>query len=277
MYMVRKKIQKSGNSRFVYLPIDWVKKLEGNEINLEVNERGNVVISPTRKGEETKLRKEVTLEKRDIDFIVRVVAALYVGGYDECEINFEKNLGKNVQNELRETISKRLDVEIAELNESSMLIKISPGFLEADDLAQIIVKKVLNEIRAITEEDMESAERLQKEHVKSVLTFQRLVNSVLQKPYLLEDMERKPIELLNILFILYSAKEIGNYVIESEVDSSDLETLIEIFELSWKMIQESSFDSVSRINSLRKEIEKDPIEIWVRVIERKFHNLTALS
>ena len=275
--MVTKKLQKSGNAYSIYVPIDWAKKLKGKEVKLEINSIGNLEISPVGAERKLFLKKEITLRSKDIDFIVRNVASLYIDGYDEFKIIFANRLSKNIFNKLYNLLVERgLSQYVADSSDDFILFKIPSGFLPPVDLADILMKKVLKMLMSIEQGELETAKNYRKEYISTMLDFQRLYNSALQKPYLVKEFNTSLVDLLNMLFIIYSVKEVGDWIINKRVGKKDISIVKEMIRNLLIMLSKKNFANVEKISSLKGRLSDKTLFVWIKIIERTLLNWSLI-
>ncbi|MCD6547573.1 MAG: hypothetical protein J7K22_03405 [Nanoarchaeota archaeon] len=275
--MVTKKIQKSGNSYFVYLPLKWVKSIGSNEVELSISKTGTLEIFPVGAKQIASLKKEIVLDTKDTDLIIRAIASLYVDGYDEFTIRFKSKLEKDIYSKLiRELISRGLSQYLVDSSEEYFYFKIPFGFLSPIDLGKLLLNKILKAIISIENNQKDLAADYRKEYITATLRFQRLYNSVLQKPFILKDLKMSSVELLNLLFVLYFSKEIGEIIINEKINKQDILISKKLIELLLTFLNNRDFEKIKEISKIKRKVKHKTLFVFFKIIERTLLNWKLL-
>ncbi len=275
--MVIKKLQKSGNSYSVYLPVDWARKINGKEVKLEVTPLGILEISPVGLEKEVSLKKDLVVKSLDVDFVIRNVAALYVDGYDEFRILFEKGLENKTRSKLnKELINRGLSQYIIDFDEREISFKIPPGFLPPEDLWELILQRVKKAILSIEYGEHSDAKEYRREYIFNMLIFQRMYTSLLRKPFLISGFKFSSSEVFDMLQILYSAKEMADWIVKEKVDVNDIKQSVNVMDMLMKFIKKKDFGLAQEISAVKKKIEDKVLFLQVKIIERTLLNWSLL-
>ena len=276
--MVIKKLQKSGNAYSVYLPIEWARNFKDKKVNLEITPAGTVEISPVGAKDIAPLKKSISIKSKNIDFIIRHIASLYIDGYDEFTLNFEKPFHKKTMSRINSALIKRgISQYVVDFTQDYISFKIPPGFLSPMDLGSIMLKRVLKLLISIELGEKDAANNYRKEYLSTMLVFQRLYNTMLRKPHILREFNINSIDVLNLLFILYSAKEIGDWILQDKgMDENDIKIAKQVVEILLQFLKNKNFKQVQKISELKERLSDKMLFLQVKIIERTLLNWSLI-
>ncbi|MCD6575795.1 MAG: hypothetical protein J7K73_01390 [Nanoarchaeota archaeon] len=274
--MVIKKLQKSGNAYFIYLPVDWARKIKGKEVNLDITSTGIIKISPLKSEDLPLLKKDIVVDSHDLDFIIRHIASLYINGYDEFTVGFKIPLSKKELSKLNNHLVDRgLSQFAVDITSEFVSFKIPPGFLKPLDLGTILLKRVLKLLMAVEQGEVSLANNYRKEYISTMLTFQRMYNSFLQKPHQFIESQLSSLEMLDLLFVLYAAKEIGDWVLQKKA-LKDIKIIKQILEVLLTFMSNKDFGNVAKLSNLKNKLSDKTLFLFVKIIERTLLNWRLL-
>lgn len=145
------KLQKSGRSFFIYLPNQWIEEntlLQGNDLNVNLN-KDSIIVTPLKSSQ--KIRKtSLNINIDNPDILAKTVTNLFVAGYDEFELNLNKELTKSSLEKLKELVNK-LGLNMVDISSRQVKFYVN---LSIDDLKRFTrdyIYKALNLMRMINE------------------------------------------------------------------------------------------------------------------------------
>lgn len=163
--MAQKRLQKSGENYFLYLPRQWIKanKLTNKDsVDVISDEQMNLIIKPL-KGKDEKLIGELNLKNDGIDLILRALISAYLSGYNEFKINLTNKLSNEMILKLRSECDYRglrIDFDVNKVLLSSDLI--------IDDLKDSYNKFLSKLSRILMAINVKLPEEVIKDYVKEV-------------------------------------------------------------------------------------------------------------
>ncbi len=140
--MEERKVQKTGDMHYVYLPTNWCKKHKINsdsKVSLEENSSGALVLYPRhtkRKGKTL----ELSIEEDDQDVINKLIMACYINPLSSFKINLKKEMDVS-----KLLIQKNImSIESVEIDKKVISSDSSISVSDPDLLLKTLVKKVKN-------------------------------------------------------------------------------------------------------------------------------------
>ena len=270
--MVIKKIQKAGHAKFVYLPIEWTRKV-GNEIDVSENESGQLILHPPEYSKKVLLKKEVNIKKADINLIRRIAASLYINGYDEFTITLQEPLTQQNLKKLRKLFFEiGMDKEIMEFEPDKLRFKTVVSVFNVFDMVYSSAGKLLDLIRSIEQNEKEIAKQYSAIIEYNDLLILKSFNTILKKPMMLSGFEITANAFFNLVHISYSFKHLSNIFMESKKieNTQEIKKVIEIMQ---KLIKNPKIEEIEKISEIIKKVDNKKIYQEFKIIERKFLNL----
>jgi len=138
------------NTLTISLPSKWARKYDikkGNE--LEMDERGNIIILSTTSDTRTPKRLEIEI-KRNEDFLKRFICGPYWRGYDEIYIKFED---KEVINSIQDNVNNLLGFEIIKQGKDFCILGNIAGeiYKEFDSILNRLMLVNINQFKELYE------------------------------------------------------------------------------------------------------------------------------
>lgn len=147
--MQPRKLIKLGNSSFaIALPKDWIEESglnKGDEVFVERNANGEIIISPEFKKANSGSRVEINTSNLGEDFLKKEIRAAFIKGYES--ISFFGDLNKVKKDQIRKNLSELVSFEEVENNEKEIMIK---DFFNLEDARiENFVKRIDNNLKEV--------------------------------------------------------------------------------------------------------------------------------
>ncbi len=287
--MEQRKLIKLGNSSFaIALPKNWVDKSglkKGDNIFLEENNNGEIMVSSNPQKKNEGRRIEITSEKSS-DLLRKEVSAAYINGFDVVIFKGEKIKDKIPL--IKEIVENLLGFEIVEENANEV---ISKDFFSLEDInINNFTRRIDNNIREIfknvgegidrgkiSRKDLEEIEQAEKDINRFNMLCSRLYIKGMNNPSVLSCLKISSSSLFNFWWTSFNLEHIGDRLKEiakiihsSEISKSELELIKKVFrELTNNYIK--STESSHKLNkNIALEVLKESPEIL-----RKCEELSA--
>ncbi len=140
--MEERKVQKTGDMHYAYLPTSWCKKHKINsdsKVTVEENSSGALVLYPRHTKRESKFL-ELSIEEEDQDVINKLIMACYINPLSSFKINLKKEMDVS-----KLLIQKNImSIETVEIDRKVISSDSSISVSDPDLLLKTLVKKVKN-------------------------------------------------------------------------------------------------------------------------------------
>jgi phosphate uptake regulator len=300
--MDQRKLIKLGNSSFaIALPKEWVDRAglkKGDNVFLEENAHGEIIVQPTLKKVENEKEKVIKLEQMSDEEIGRIMVSSYVSGSKLIRFIGDKNSLKTVKSDAKTF----LNLEPVEENEREILLK---DMLDIKDVGIcnflrrmdnnlkemfLLLSEILNDEKSQNKKKkIEEISEIDKDVTKFYFLIWRFMNLGVDNPAVQANLKISPSLLINHFWIAYNMEQIGDELkrIARQADKvQDKTQLIEIFNILNKNYNDSMksfFDKdkslahniISTNNSLTESIGKLSDVQSLEIIGEKFQQINA--
>ena len=254
--MEERKVQKTGDMHYVYLPTNWCKKhkiTSDSKLSIEENSTGALVLYPrhTKKEEKT---LELSIDEEDQDIINKLIMACYINPLSSFKIRLSKDMDVS-----KLLIQKNImSIESVEIDKKVISSDSSISLSDPDLLLKTLVKKVKNlvvmmnsnyneELMKRYEEEVDRSKILIEKSIISYMTYSsppklKMID-LFYISQITRDLERTVDHLINL------KKQDANFIKQIEVIIQNLKDNIE----NWQPTKKSGgFEYQSSIEFLKK-------------------------
>ena len=240
--METRKVQKTNNMHYVYMPTSWCKKHQitsKSRVNLKENSSGALMISPT----ETKAilkDLEINLDEEDQDVINKLIIACYLNPLGSFKINLKKELtAKKLLNQKNIISLESVEIDKKTISCDSTVTLSEPGLL-----LKTMVKKIKNlSVVLVQNYNIDLINRYEEEIDRSKMLIQK---SIINYMTMTVPVNLKMIDLYYISLITVDLERMVDYMIQlKKTDKDFLEKISGVIDLLKKMME--SLDTKSKI------------------------------
>ncbi len=254
--MEERKVQKTGDMHYVYLPTNWCKKhkiTSDSKLSIEENSTGALVLYPrhTKKEEKT---LELSIDEEDQDIINKLIMACYINPLSSFKIRLSKDMDVS-----KLLIQKNImSIESVEIDKKVISSDSSISLSDPDLLLKTLVKKVKNlvvmmnsnyneELMKRYEEEVDRSKILIEKSIISYMTYSsppklKMID-LFYISQITRDLERTVDHLINL------KKQDANFIKQIEVIIQNLKDNIERWQPSKKS---GGFEYKNSIEFLKK-------------------------
>jgi hypothetical protein len=200
-------VQRSGKSNFLYLPLNWLRKMGmPKELHLKEDEMGVLNISPEKVPRKIR-EKTIKLTEYEFEFVNRLLMWAYFAGYDKFTLELPQELkSEEVFKHKKQLDEFGFSLDLLDVGKKSISFYVTQAFVSPKVIFNNLVNKALNYFRAKALGENKS---LVKQHWlelrKSRYLLRRLFLIATQNPSLLKE------EGLTILE-LYAFDNVGQHL-----------------------------------------------------------------
>ena len=249
--MEQRKLIRLGNSSYaIALPKDWIDKSglkKGDDVFIERNANGEIVISPSFKKLNGEKKIEVDISKLNSDMLLKEMRAAYIKGYNS--ISFMGETTKRKKEEIKKNMLELPSFELIENKDNELLIK--DFFNIEDSRIENFIKRIDNNLREMFEIIVIqlSNQQIDKAIVKDIEEIDRDINKMhflisriffkgINNPSVLNALKTNPTKLVyewwasfNLESIGDALKRISNILIQEKIDKPSLSKIFDAFKL----------------------------------------------
>ncbi|MBI2630211.1 hypothetical protein HYW76_03850 [Candidatus Pacearchaeota archaeon] len=292
--MEQRKLIRLGNSSFaIALPKDWVDKSglkKGDNIFLEKNNNGEIVVSPKFKEINEEKETTINLSEKEEKEIARDIISAYTSGHKIIKVQGEKSQ----MNIAKEVTKSFLNLELIDENEKEVMFKELLD-IENIDIQRFIkrmdnnLKEMFSILRSIKKnnknikEKYKEIEAIDKDVTKFYFLIWRLMNMGIDNPAIQSNFKLDSRSFFVFFWISYNLEQIGDEIkrIARKVEKFDDEGLA-VYEntllLTIENYEKSSQSFFQKDKTLSKEIilkKGDIVKICDRLSEFKSFGAVA--
>ncbi len=173
-----RKVQRTGDMHYVYLPTSWCKKhhiTSNSKVGLEQNSEGSLLIDPMMVKKKAKHLK-LNISESDQDIIQKLIVASYINPTASFEINLEKGMDFTKLLDQKRIIS----LESVELDKNNIKYDSAIEVSDPYSLLKTMVRKIKNMLSVMTQSyNIELINRWEEEIDKNKLLIDKSVIGVL--------------------------------------------------------------------------------------------------
>jgi phosphate uptake regulator len=167
-----RKVQKTGDMHYVYLPTSWCKKYtlsSGSMVSLEQSTEGNLIISPSIKEKKLKSLK-LKIAEESQNAIQKLMVACYINPLSSFSIALEKGMDFTKLLDQK----KLLSLESVELDRNMITCESVPQITDPSLLLKTMVRKIKNMVEIMLKNyNAELINRYEEEIDRSKLTIEK--------------------------------------------------------------------------------------------------------
>ncbi len=224
-YTESRKVQRSGQMRYVYLPTKWCRRAkikDGDVLSMKERGDGSLLLTPNPPKVERQ-RLALTLPKELERALINLIMACYVNPAAAFTITMERPI------DMRELLEQKAlaGLEFVEMDGRTVTYEASMRIREPDALLKTLVKKIRNLLSIMVEQyDKRLIEKYEEEVDRSKILIQKAVISALA---LNEPTNLSAIDMHYTLLLATELERITDYLIV--MDRSEKAYLKEIARL----------------------------------------------
>jgi len=273
--MEQRKLIRLGNSSFaIALPKEWVDKAglkKGDDIFLERNSNGEIIISPEFKKINGGREISIDLDKKEDEEIARDLISAYVSANNLITVSGTKEEIKIA----KEKAKNFLNLELIEDNEKKAIFK---DLLDVGDMnIERFIKRMDNNIREMfsillniikdgvrINERVKELEEIDKDVTKFYFLIWRMMNMGIDNPTIQTNLKINPKSFVRFFWMSYNMEQIGDEIkriarklIKIKEDKSYLLEVINLISENYNKSLGSFFEKnreLSREVILKKQI-----------------------
>jgi len=219
--MEQRKLIRLGNSSFaIALPKDWVDKSglkKGDDIFVERNSNGEIIISPEFKKINEGKGETINLEGKEEKEIARDIISAYVGGYGNTNVNGNKDKLK-----IAKKIAKQfLNLELIDESEKKAIFKDLLD-VQSVNIANFIrrmdnnIKDMFSVLNSINIDDRQLKKRIEelneidKDITKFYFLIWRLMNMGIDNPSIQTNLKINSKSFVTFFWLSYNIEQTGD-------------------------------------------------------------------
>jgi hypothetical protein len=218
-----RKVQKTGDMHYIYLPTSWCKKhrLNSNsKLNIEQDSSGRLTLSPTEGMKKKDNRINIAISESDEDIIHKLIMACYVNPLNSFKITLEKEMDYTKLLNQKNIIS----LESVEIDKNVISSDSSVILTDPDLLLITMVKKIKNLLLVMTRDyEKDLITRYEEEIDRSKMLIEKSVIS-----YLTLNLPLK-LKTIDIYYISLLSRDLERFVDHLiRLDKSDSDYLEQV-------------------------------------------------
>ncbi len=169
-----RKVQKTGDMHYIYLPTSWCKKhsiTSGSKINIEESSKGVLSLNPEIKEKKPKHVK-LSTDESSLDIIQKLIIACYINPATSFEINLEKGMDFTKLLDQKRIIS----LESVELDKNHIRSESAIIINDPSSLLKTMLRKIKNMLSVMTKSyNIELINRWEEEIDKNKLLIDKSI------------------------------------------------------------------------------------------------------
>jgi phosphate uptake regulator len=213
-----RKVQKTGDMHYIYLPTNWCKKHKissNSKLNIEQDSSGRLILCQIEGVKKKDNKINIAVSESDEDIIHKLIMACYVNPLNSFKITLEKEI--NYTKLLNQ--KKIISLESVEIDKNVISSDSSVILTDPDLLLITMVKKIKNLLLVmIRDYDKELIARYEEEIDRSKMLIEKSIISYLT---LNLPLKLKTIELYYISLISRDLERIVDHMIRLEQNDVD--------------------------------------------------------
>ncbi|MDO8428170.1 MAG: hypothetical protein Q7S92_03075 [Candidatus Diapherotrites archaeon] len=265
-----RKVQKTGNMHYVYLPTHWCKKhkiTSVSNVSLEEGSRGELSIFPDIKEH---LNKDLVLHVKEdnLDTIAKLIVACYINPANSFKIKLDTDIDLN-----KLLLQKRVfAVEFVELDNKTIFCESGLSVSDPESLLKTLSRRIKSLVHVMVSDYDESLiEKYEEEIDKGKVLLEKVVISSLASNRILKV---KAIDLHYISLIAYNLENLVDNLIQlKKTETAFLKSLVLVVDSLNQVIEklttvhgigeEEAIAFINQVNSL-KEIEVTNVSAYYK-------------
>ncbi|PIN86735.1 hypothetical protein COV19_03295 [Candidatus Woesearchaeota archaeon CG10_big_fil_rev_8_21_14_0_10_44_13] len=252
-----RRIQRTGDMHYLYLPTSWCKEHKvgpASKVSITKGSGGSLIVTP-KLIEKKHKGIEISINEDNLDIINKIVVASYINPIDSFTINLEKPLDQRKLLDQKRLIS----VELMEIEGKKISCESSLGVGDPDLLLKTMVNKIKNMLLVMTKNyNKELIQRYEEEVDKTRLLIEKsVIGSITFK----RETDMKTINMYYIAIIAKDLERMVDHLIN--IDENEKGFLNSIHEL-----MDSLRDVIEIAIDQKKKLNYDDVIKFVRKVFR---------
>jgi len=221
-----RKIQKTGDMHYLYLPTNWCKKHKissKSRVNLKENNDGALIINPSDK-DPVKRHLHIKLDEEDEDIINKVIVAFYINPLTSFKIDLSREItAKKLLNQKNIISLESVEIDKKTISCDSTVMISDPGLLlktmvtKIKNLCTVMAHNYNTELVNRYEEEIDRSKMLIQKSIISYMTHSVPVNL-------------RMIDLYYISLVTVDLERAADHIIKLK-DNKYLEKLTKLIEI----------------------------------------------
>lgn len=219
-----RKVQKTGDMHYIYLPTSWCKKhniTSSSRLSLEEESEGSLLLKHQEKEKKPKHIK-LSTDESGVDLIQKLIVACYVNPATSFEINLEKGMDFTKLLDQKRIIS----LESVELDKNKIKSESAITVNDPASLLKTMLRKIKNMLSVMTKSyNLELIKRWEEEIDKNKLLIDKSIIGALTGNI---QTKQKTIDLYYISILSKDLERMVDHLIN--IDKKEVKVLNEIYE-----------------------------------------------
>ncbi|MBN2368495.1 hypothetical protein JXC34_05745 [Candidatus Woesearchaeota archaeon] len=256
--MDSRKIQRSGNTYYLYLPASWCREHKittDSVVFLEKSSSGNLVVKPKKtKTSLTSLKLE--LDDSNPELINKMITASYINPVKEFHIDLKKPLSPDQILDHKKLLG---GLELVEFEEKEISCHTSIALSDPDILLQAMIRKILSIAKLMKQDPKHELVRKYEEEIdkSNMLIHKSIITTLMYR----RESGIKHINLFYIGMISRITEQIADLLITTGEDKhliNKIENMMEMLSaILEKLTQDNVTEFVKAVDGLDKIEETD--------------------
>ena len=265
-----RKIQKTGNMHYVYLPTQWCKKhriTSVSNVTLQEGSRGELSIFPDIKETSSK-NLVLNLKEENLDTLAKVIVACYINPAKSFKINLDSDIDLS-----KLLLQKQVfAVDFVELENKTIFCEAGVSISDPESLLKTLSRRIKGLLQVMTSDyDSSLIEKYEEEIDKGKVLLEKTVISSLASNRI---QKVKAIDLHYISLIAYNLEMMVDHLIQIKKNETDflksiatvvdyLNQVIEKLTTEHGIREQEAIAFINQIGSL-KEVEVTNVSTYYK-------------